>query len=136
MNKTVLLLVIVVSFSYKLQAALPLPPSNFTGSITLFTGFSCSKCSQPYLLAATWTPSPSPNVVSYEIDYNGTLVTTIPASGPFIFVACNLCLSQLCSGYTIAAIDDIGQSSVEVPLFITQRPPFINTALTSCCKSF
>ncbi len=60
------------------------PPPDFTGVI--------KKCEfinkTTYLLKAAWTPSASPNVVSYLILEDGKIVATIPATGPYVFETC------------------------------------------------
>jgi uncharacterized repeat protein (TIGR01451 family) len=59
-------------------------PSNFIGTLKKYKFLNKNM----YTLEATWLPSTSLNVISYQIFQNGQLVATIPAAGPYIFETC------------------------------------------------
>lgn len=87
------------------------PPSNFNGVIRACEFINKTK----YSLAATWDPTPSPNVVEYRIIRNGEVVATIPAEGPFVFETCLRSKSDASSFSIIAVFPD---NVVSLPLNI------------------
>jgi autotransporter-associated beta strand protein len=82
----------------------PSPPSNFKAVIRKCDG-QC-KC----LLKATWTASPSLDVVAYRIYKNGILVATVQATDPLVYTA------HACSvnGYRIVAVNPENVESTPV----------------------
>lgn len=89
----------------------PDPPSNFVGVIKRCKFLDKKECS----LRATWTASPSNNVIAYRIYKDGVVVKTIPATSPLVFTVS--CL-QHCSinGYAIAAVSSDDLESAHIPL--------------------
>lgn len=89
----------------------PLPPGSFVGVLTKKQFFNCTE----FILNATFTPSPSLDVVSYEILKNGQVVKTIPSTGPFTYsdVVCN---NFSVSSYSVVAVGSTGKRSTPTPL--------------------
>lgn len=89
----------------------PSPPSNFVGVISKCKLLNKKTCS----LEATWTASPSQDVIFYRIYKNGKVVGKVLATSPLVFEV--KCLKD-CSveGYEIAAVNSSNLESCHVPL--------------------
>lgn len=89
----------------------PLPPSNFIGVIKKCKFLNKTKCS----LSATWTASPSDDVIFYRIYKDGKVVGTVSATSPLVFHVDHL---HDCSikGYAIAAVNSNNLESNHVEL--------------------
>lgn len=92
----------------------PFPPPSFTGCIKKNKFLNGTRC----VLEATWSPSPSPNVVSYKIYKNNQVVAQIPATSPRFFQ--QPLPDCTANGYSITAVNNMGLESPHVPLQITQ----------------
>lgn len=95
------------------------PVSNFKGTVTCNKFLNAKECN----LQATFSPSPSPNVVFYRIFRNGVLLTQIPASSPLTFTLCvatsfcdDCCTNSAFKNITIVAVNQDGMESEAVPL--------------------
>ena len=97
---------------FMLQVGMVLPPSNFTGVIKKNKFLNKTE----YFLTATFNPSPSPDIVFYQIYQNGVLVDTISATSPLVFTICvnpnNL------PNYQVVAINSANIASVPVSITI------------------
>ena len=98
-----------------------LPPTDFTGTITSNTFLNIKEC----LLLATFSPSTSTTVVSYQVFRNGVLLATIPASSPLVFELCSAiarcadcCTNPVFSNITLVAVDNTGATSTPIALEI------------------
>lgn len=93
-----------------------MPPTNFTGTlIERVTPYG-----QTVSLVTSWTPSPAPNILSYEIYQNGVLIGTVPGEGPLTFTQ-SLNSSPLSDLYTLIAVASNGNRSLPVALSV--QPP-------------
>lgn len=85
-------------FTY-IPISFPLPPSNFTGVIKKNKFPNKTEC----ILQATWTASPSDNIIYYRIYQNGRVVGTVSATSPLVF---KICLANCsASGFEIAVVN-------------------------------
>lgn len=83
----------------------PLPPSNLRVIV-------CKKdCKCIHKLS--WTASPSPEVISYNIYQDGKLIGNVPASGPLRFKKCHRCCNKTFE-YSVTAVDANGTESEPV----------------------
>lgn len=89
----------------------PAPPSNFIGKIKKCKFLNKTKC----FLEATWTASPSEDVIFYRIYKDGFIINTVLATSPLIFVDSNL---KDCSiaGFEVAAVNSDNFESIHVKL--------------------
>ena len=62
-----------------------LPPSNFIGVVKKNKFLNKTE----YVLIANWDPSPSPDIIFYQIYKNGVLFDTISAGSPLVFKTCS-----------------------------------------------
>ncbi len=90
-----------------------IPPSSFIGIIQQNIFLNITEC----ILTMQWAPSPTTNIVNYEIFKNGVLFVTIPATGPLVFTTCLDC-NDAGTEFTIAAVDSTGAVSIMVPIVI------------------
>jgi hypothetical protein len=98
---------------YTFLAVAPLPPGAFTGTIMRNKFFNKTEC----ILNATWTASPSINVVGYRIYKDGMIVATFSDSSDFAYEA----FVKNCSGagYEIASVSSDNVESTHLQLRIT-----------------
>ncbi len=94
-----------------------IPPLTFIGVIQRNIFLNVIEC----ILTMTWVPSPTTNVVEYQIFRDGVLFATIPATSPLVFTT-GLGCNDAGAGFTIAAIDSNGISSIQIPLVIQPGP--------------
>ncbi len=94
-----------------------IPPLAFIGVIQRNIFLNVIEC----ILTMTWVPSPTTNVVEYQIFRDGVLFATIPATSPLVFTT-GLGCNDAGAGFTIAAIDSNGISSIQIPLVIQPGP--------------
>lgn len=93
------------------QPMIPLPPSNFVGKIKKNRFINDTE----YILEATWTASPSPNVVFYIIYKNGQVVDKISVNSPLIFIR-KVNSQHAFEGYQITAVSSDNLQSVPATL--------------------
>lgn len=91
----------------------PLPPSNFIGEVKKNRFLN----KKEYVLIATWSPSPSVDVVLYRIYKNGQIQDQVCAGGPLLFTAC-LNKKKEAKQYEIVAVNGAGLESTPVPIQI------------------
>ncbi|MFA6916063.1 MAG: PKD domain-containing protein [Parachlamydiales bacterium] len=60
---------------------IPLPPGLFLGNVIKNKFLNRTK----YVLEVTWNPSPSGDVLFYQITLNGQIVAVIPSSSPLVY---------------------------------------------------
>lgn len=90
----------------------PLLPVNFQGK--LIKNKFLSQTSFKNVLS--WSTSPSPNVVSYNLYRNGTLIATIPNNGSsFTYTDANQRKPYV---YTLVAINNLGYSSAPTTIVV------------------
>lgn len=90
----------------------PLPPVNFEGTVKI----SNYLLWKSYKLVATWLPSATLDVVSYNIYLNGVLVDTVSASADLNY-SVSLKNTQA-TGYEITAVGLQGTESAPIPLHV------------------
>lgn len=91
----------------------PTPPSNFIGVIEKNKFLNRTEL----VLKATWSASPSIDVVSYRIYSGNKLIAEIPASSVFIFLK-KICSKSSASEFSISAVSRIGLESPRVGITI------------------
>jgi YVTN family beta-propeller protein len=88
------------------------PPSNFVGFICKNEFLNKTE----YTLRASWQPSPTSNVVFYQILRNGFVVATVPATALSVKICLNK--NKFAKGFSIVAVDATGLQSAPIPLVI------------------
>lgn len=90
----------------------PLPPVNFQGKHIKNKFLSQTTFKNTF----SWNASPSPNVVSYNLYRNGTLIATIPNNGSsFTYTDAN---QRKPYAYTLVAINNLGYSSAPTTVIL------------------
>ncbi|KAF3362071.1 hypothetical protein PHSC3_001382 [Chlamydiales bacterium STE3] len=85
------------------------PPTQFVGKLD-----KCKFLNKTiYSLQATWSGSPSPEVVLYRIYANGEVISEIPASGPLKFKT-GLKAKHRASEFTIVAVNKNNAESIQM----------------------
>ncbi len=107
----------VGTFPFDIAITPVIPPLTFIGVIQRNIFLNVIEC----ILTMTWVPSPTTNVVEYQIFRDGVLFATIPATSPLVFTT-GLGCNDAGAGFTIAAIDSNGISSIQIPLVIQPGP--------------
>lgn len=92
---------------------IPLPPSNFVGVVVKNKFLNESGL----FLKATWKASPTPNVVSYRIYKNGTLVQTVYRHSFLEFVR-RLHSKSEAKAFSISAVNSEGVESEKINITI------------------
>lgn len=93
--------------------------SVFLSNPTPPLGISGKTCKQKFasqtehIHIISWIPSIDPLVTSYQIRRNGTLIETVPSTGPFIFADRNRCRRDT---YTVTAVTLTGFSSTSLTI--------------------
>jgi hypothetical protein len=100
---------------FPLPPSPPLPPSNFIGVISKNKFLNKTE----YILQATWSASPSANVIFYRIYKNNKVVDTISANSPLVFKTC-LPSKNSVKEYEIAAVNSDNLESNHLKLKIVQ----------------
>lgn len=85
------------------------PPTNFVATLRA-TNFLLHT---EFTFKLTWDPSPAPNIVEYQILRNGTVIATVPGTGPFVFVVC-VKPKHLDDVFTIIAVASNGNTSLPI----------------------
>lgn len=93
----------------------PSPPPSFTGNIKKNVFLNKTEC----VLKATFTPSPSPDIVFYRIYSGTTEVAIVPAAGPFVFQTCISCNNASALNFSVTAVNSSGIESAHTPLTIS-----------------
>lgn len=90
-----------------------LPPSNFIGVFKKNKFLNRTEL----VLEATWSASPSPDVVTYRIYRGNKLVAEIPPTSVFTFLK-KICSKSAASEFSISAVSRIGLESSQVAITI------------------
>lgn len=89
----------------------PDPPETFIGELRKDKFLNRTE----YCLRATWTNSPSPNVVAYRIYFYGQLVKEVPANATHTFIT-ELKNKSDAYRYSITAVNNMGLESDPTPI--------------------
>lgn len=87
----------------------PVPPSNIVGKVIKNEFLTQTD----RIHRITWTPSPDPAIVSYNIFRNGKLIKIVPASGPFVFNDHDRSKNHP-DTYTVKAVNNVGLESTGI----------------------
>jgi hypothetical protein len=90
----------------------PTPPSNFQGAVEINKFLNTTE----RMLTTSWDPSPSPDVVLYQIYNELELVASVSASSSLTFSTCVDDYSVLY--YSITAVNDQGIESDHIALML------------------
>lgn len=90
----------------------PIPPSAIRKEVLKNKFAMQTDC----INVISWTPSPDPSVVSYDLRRNGVLIATIPSTGPFSYSDHNRC--KFHDVYDLTAVDDNGLESTPLTVAI------------------
>lgn len=93
----------------------PLPPSNFIGVVRENKFLNRTEL----VLKATWTASPSNNVVFYRIYKGGVVVDVVSASAPLLFKT-EVHSRHSATKFEVAAVSSTGDESDHVPITIVR----------------
>ena len=103
------------------------PSAVITHNVTIdpspATGFVGTRCKNKFLAQTeyvnilTWNPSSDPAVVKYLLFRNGTLIATVPASGPLKFIDHDRPKNQV-DTYTLIAVDAFGIQSQPITIVV------------------
>lgn len=104
---------IVSADEYTYIQVAPLPPSNFIGVVTKNKFLNLTEL----VLRATWSPSPSLDVVTYRIYRNQSLVEEVNADAPLVFKT-RLHSAQQARHYRLTAVNSAGLESTPVRISI------------------
>lgn len=91
----------------------PTPPSGLVG-VRIENEFLTQI---DYVSHLTWQPSSDPSVVKYYVFRNGTLIATIPASGPFVYNDHNRRKNKA-DVYSVVAVNGSGVQSTSISVTV------------------
>lgn len=101
---------------FTFRQGVPLPPTNLVANLLRNKFLTQERFSQ----VITWSPSPTPNVVSYEIYSNAALTNllgTVSGSGPYQFVV-NAVNPKAESTYYVVAVNSLGIKSAPAVIVV------------------